>query len=223
MLNNRSIAFKLILFFGVGSGLILLFVLAYDTRYSRRMIEKNLEESARQLVSATVNKIDGILKPVQKVPENLACFMENNTLSEKEVVSLLKAVVERNPDIYGAAVAFEPDVFGRGGRHFAPYFYRTNKGLEFVDLGAPSYNYLSKDWYKIPKELGRPQWSEPYFDEGGGNIVMSTYSVPFYRSQAGKRQLAGVVTADISVERLKQVVSSIRILRTGFGVLISGN
>ncbi len=223
MLKNRSIAFKLILFFTAGSGLILLFVLAFDTRYSRRLIEKDLEESARNLVSSSVNRIDAIMKPVQKVPENLACFLENNTLSEKEVISLLKAVVERNTDIYGAAVAFEPEALGQGERHFAPYFYRTEKGLEFVDLGAPSYNYPLKDWYRIPKELGRPRWSEPYFDEGGGNIVMLTYSVPFYRTKVGKRQLAGVITADISVQWLKQVVSAIRILRTGVGVLTSGN
>ncbi len=223
MLNNRSLAFKLTLFFTLGSGLILLFVLAYDTRYSRRMIEKALEESARQLVSSSVNKMDAVLKPVQKVPENLACFLENNTLSEKEVISLLKAVAEKNTDIYGAAVAFEPEGSGQGERHFAPYFYRTQRGLEFVDLGSPSYNYLSKDWYTIPRELGRPQWSEPYFDEGGGNIVMSTYSVPFYRTKGGKRYLAGIVTADISLEWLRKVVSSIRILKTGYGVLISRN
>jgi sigma-B regulation protein RsbU (phosphoserine phosphatase) len=222
MLNNRSLAFKLILFFTLGSSLILLFVLAYDTRYSRRMIEHDLEESARYLVSSSVNKIDATLKPVQKVPENLACFLENSSLSEKEVISLLRAVVERNPDIYGAAVAFEPGVFGKR-RNFAPYFYRAKKRLEFVDLGAPSYNYLSKDWYKVPKGLGRPQWSEPYFDVGGGNILMLTYSVPFYRSKGGKRCLAGVVTADISLDWLKKVVSSIRILKTGYGIITSRN
>ena len=223
MLNSRSLAFKLILFFTLSSSLILLSVLAYDTRYLRKMIENDLEASARHLVSSTVNKLDAILAPVQKVPENLACFLENTALSEKEVISLLRAVVERNQDIYGATVAFEPDASGKGRRHFAPYFYRTKKGLEFVDLGDPSYNYLLKDWYKIPKKLGRPQWSEPYFDEGGGNIVMSTYSVPFYRTKGGKRYLAGVVTADISLEWLRRVVSSIKILKTGYGVLTSRN
>lgn len=217
MLNNRSIAFKLILFFTAGSGLILLFVLAFDTRYSRKMIEKNVEESARNLVSSTVNKIDGMLKPVQKVPENLACFLENNTPGDKELVSLLKAVMERNTDVYGAAVAFEPNVSGKRGRYFAPYFYRTQNGLEFADLGN---NYPSKGWYKGPKELGRPQWSEPYFEEGGG--VMSTYSVPFYRIKGGKRYLAGVVTADISLEQLRKLASSVKILKTGYGILISG-
>ncbi|RPI34309.1 MAG: HAMP domain-containing protein [Nitrospiraceae bacterium] len=223
MLNNRSLAFKLILFFTLSSGVILLIVLAYDYRYSRKMIENDLEVSARHLVSSTVNRLDAVLAPVQKVPENLACFLENTVSSEKEVISLLRAVVERNSDIYGAAVAFEPDAFGKGRKHFAPYFYRTQKGLEFADLGDPSYDYLSQDWYQIPKELGRPQWTEPYFDKGGGNILMSTYSVPFYWSKGGKRYLAGVVTADISLEWLRKVVSSIKILKTGYGILTSRN
>lgn len=223
MLNNRSLAFKLILFFTLSTSLILLLVLAYDTRYSRRMIENDLEESARHLVSSTVNKLDAVLAPVEKVPEDLACFLEITALSEKEVMPLLRAVVERNQDIYGAAVAFEPDASGKDKRHSASYFYRTKKGLEFADLGAPSYDYVSQDWYQIPKELGRPQWSEPYFDEGGGNILMATYSVPFYRTKGEKRYLAGVVTADISLEWLKKVVSSIRVLKTGYGILTSRN
>src|SRR5512139_3287256 len=111
MLNNRSLAFKLILFFTLSSGLILLFVLAYDFRYSRKMIENDLEESARHLVSSTVNRVDAVLAPVQKVPETIACFLENNAGSKKDVISLLRVVVERNPDIHGAAVAFEPDAF----------------------------------------------------------------------------------------------------------------
>jgi sigma-B regulation protein RsbU (phosphoserine phosphatase) len=223
MLNNRSLSFKLILFFTLSSGLILLAVLAYDYRYSKKMIENDLEVSARHLVSSTVNRLDAVLAPVQKVPENLAGFLENYTGSEKEVISLLRAVVERNPDIYGAAVAFEPGALGKGGRHFAPYFYRTQKGLEFSDLGDPSYDYFSRDWYQVPKELGRPQWSEPYFDEGGGNTLMSTYSVPFYRTKGGKRYLAGVVTADISLEWLRKVVSSVKLLNTGYGILTSRN
>jgi sigma-B regulation protein RsbU (phosphoserine phosphatase) len=223
MLNNRSLAFKLILFFTLSSGLILLFVLAYDFRYSRKMIENDLEESARHLVSSTVNRVDAVLAPVQKVPETIACFLENNAGSKKDVISLLRVVVERNPDIHGAAVAFEPDAFGKSKRPFAPYFCRTQKGLEFSDLGDRSYDYFSKDWYQIPKELGRPQWSEPYFDVGGGNILMSTYSVPFYRIKGGRRYLAGVVTADISLEWLRKIVSSIKVFKTGYGVLSSRN
>ena len=64
-------------------------------------------------------------------------------------------------------------------------------------------------------------WSEPYFDEGAGNIVMATYSVPFYRSDKEGRKLMGIVTADISLKWLQEMVSSIKIAETGYAFLIS--
>jgi sigma-B regulation protein RsbU (phosphoserine phosphatase) len=63
-------------------------------------------------------------------------------------------------------------------------------------------------------------WSEPYFDEGAGNIIMSTYSVPFYQILKGERKLLGIVTADISLAWLQKIVSSIKIAETGFAFLI---
>ena len=64
-------------------------------------------------------------------------------------------------------------------------------------------------------------WSEPYFDEGAGNIIMSTYSVPFYQILKGERKLLGIVTADISLAWLQKMVYSIKIAETGFAFLIS--
>jgi sigma-B regulation protein RsbU (phosphoserine phosphatase) len=68
-----------------------------------------------------------------------------------------------------------------------------------------------------------PTWSEPYFDEGAGNIIMVTYSMPFYRNIDGKRVFTGVVTADISLEWLQKIISSIKIGQTGYGFLLSKN
>jgi signal transduction histidine kinase len=79
------------------------------------------------------------------------------------------------------------------------------------------------DWYQIPKELGHAVWSEPYYDEGGGDIIMSTYSVPFYKTVAGTRRFLGVVTVDVSLQWLQAIISSIHISRTGYAFLISRN
>jgi hypothetical protein len=40
-------------------------------------------------------------------------------------------------------------------------------------------------------------WSEPYYDAGGGEAWMVTYSVPVYSSRKNPR-LIGVVTIDPS-------------------------
>ena len=132
-------------------------------------------------------------------------------------------VVENNSEVYGSTIAFEPYAYDKKFLYFAPYFCKSEGKIELTYLGGEGYRYFYLDWYQIPKELDRPCWSEPYFDEGGGNILMATYSVPFYKKVAGKRQFEGIVTADISLGCLQDLVSSIKVLQTGYGFLISKN
>jgi phosphoserine phosphatase RsbU/P len=221
MLKNRGIAFKLVVFFTLSSAIIFTLIFGYNYYVSRKTIEKNLEEHARTIVTNAMNKIETVLRATQKVPENIAYFLENSSYNEKELVQLIYTVVEKNEEIYGAAIAFEPYAFKKTSQYFAPYFYKPNQWIEFKSIDK-YYNYLYSDWYQIPKELKRPQWIEPYFGEGGG-IIMSSYSVPFYKKVDGKRQFKGIVIVDVSLEQLRNIVSSIKVLKTGYGFLISKN
>jgi sigma-B regulation protein RsbU (phosphoserine phosphatase) len=223
MLKNKSIVIKLILLYTLSGGLIFLLIFSLNYHFSRTLIEKKLEDNAKNLVLSKVNRIEATLLGVQKIPENLACFLESGSYTRESLLSLLRLLVGRNPDIYGAAIAFEPDGSDPKLNNFAPYFFKRNGRIEFVNLGKESYRYTGWDWYQIPKELNRPSWSEPYFDEGAGNVLMSTYSVPFYVDNKGKKKFAGILTVDIQLDRLQEVVSSIKVLQTGYGFLISRN
>ena len=86
-----------------------------------------------------------------------------------------------------------------------------------------TYQYHQKDWYTLPKNSNRPTWSEPYYDEGAGNIFMATYSLPFYKTIDGKRTFQGIVTADISLDWLVKIISSVSTLKSGYSFLISKN
>ena len=223
MWRNRGIAFKLILSTSVSSGLVFLLVFGLQYDSSRKMIEKDIEAKAESLALSKANMIETVLSSTQKIPENLACFLEKASHDEKDILPLLHGIVERNPEIYGSAIAFEPYPFEGKPSGFAPYFYRDHGKIAFSELSRESGGYFDLDWYQIPKELGRPQWSEPYYAGGGDKTLMATYSVPFYRESGGKNQLMGVVTADISLEWLQRIVASIKVLQTGYAVLISKN
>ena len=54
--------------------------------------------------------------------------------------------------------------------------------IDYHVLGSQNYDYPCMDWYLIPQLLKQEYWSEPYYDEGGGNIIMSTYAKPLYNS-----------------------------------------
>lgn len=93
------------------------------------------------------------------------------------------------------------------------------------------YDYLKGwDWYDVPKKkyLGTPvgpspltfaggeeekakmprlapgMWTVPYFDEGGGNILMCTYSAPFFKEGT----FAGVVTCDVTTDWIRHFLAS---------------
>ena len=221
IIRNRGIAFKLVFFILTSCTLIFLVIFGYNYLVSRRIIVRNIQDSAQNLALVTVNKIETVLRAVEKVPQNLAYSLEESQYRKKGLMNLLRSVVENNPEIYGATIAFEPYAFDKDSLYFAPYFYKSDGEIKYANLGEESYDYFSWDWYRAPKERDRPLWSEPYFDVGGGNVIMSTYSVPFYREVDGKKTFMGIVTADISLSWLQDLVASIKIGETGYGFLVS--
>ncbi len=220
--RNKGIAFKLVLFFTLSSAAIFTAIFGYSYFVSRRMIQKGIEENSSNLITTTTSKIEVLLSSAQKVPEQIAYFLENSSYDENELLQTLYTIVEKNPEIYGAGIAFEPYTFKKKEKFFAPYFYRESSSLISFKYLDKLYNYFFWDWYQIPKEVGLPEWIEPYFGEGGG-ILMSSYAVPFYKKINNQRQFAGVVVIDISLEHLRDIVSSINILNSGYGFLISKN
>ncbi|MCK5456886.1 MAG: HAMP domain-containing protein, partial [Melioribacteraceae bacterium] len=168
-------------------------------------------------------KIEDLLHRVEKIPANLARLVEDSDLSSGNLNNILKSVVYNNNEIYGSTIAFENIGPRNNQENFAPYFYMQNEKLNFMDLSKQSYDYHNQDWYKIPKDRDSAMWSEPYFDDGAGNILMTTYSVPFYKEEQNKKVFNGIVTADISLQWLDEITNSISIFETGFAFLISDN
>ena len=220
---KKGIAFRLALIFS--GSVILIFLIIFGLYYSftRAMIEKNTAENAKNLTLGTVARIEGILRSVQQVPENMAGALERGPVSREALLDMVRSAVEKNPELYGSAVAFAPYAFDNKSLYYSPYCFRDKGSLSFAWLGNANYRYFMQDWFQIPKELGMAQWSEPYYDEGGGNALMATYSVPFYRTVDGKRTFSGVITADISLQWLREMVSGIKILNTGYAFLLSRN
>ncbi|MBT6409809.1 MAG: SpoIIE family protein phosphatase [Nitrospina sp.] len=220
-MKNRGIVFKLISLILVTAVIFFLIVSNHNAKKTRSIFKGNLRNSAENLSYSTLNKIETIIKAVEKIPQQMAYSLEGSSHTKENLLLLIRQTVENNPELYGATIAFEPYMFDPDALYFAPYFYKQKGETKFTYIGSESYKYFSWDWYKIPKEKNKPMWSEPYFDEGAGNIIMATYSVPFYRDIKGKKQLMGIVTADISLAWLQEMVSSIKIAETGYAFLIS--
>lgn len=220
-MTRHSIAFKLAAFILSITFVILIVILGYNYYYSRQIILRQAEATSRNLARDTAGRIDAVLGGVEKVADNIAFSLEDATLSREEVLELNKRVLANNPEIYGMAIAFEPYFLETNKLYFAPYYFRSGGRISFSMLGSPSYRYFYMDWYQMPKELGKAVWTEPYHDSGGGRALMTTYSVPFYRTVDGQKVFAGVITADISLDWLESMLKKISIYDTGYAFLLS--
>lgn len=223
MLKNKSFAFKmsLTILIAVSSIFIISFLINYVN--TREIVFNYVKENARQTAYLNISKIEDVLNRVEKIPLNLARFVENSELSSNNLNSILQSVVLNNKEIYGSTIAFENKYNRVDQINSASYFYIQNNELNFVDLSETSYDYQNQDWYKIPKDRDSAMWIEPYFDKGAGNILMTTYSVPFYIGLQDEKVFRGIVTADISLQWLDEIINSISILESGFAFLISTN
>lgn len=84
----------------------------------------------------------------------------------------------------------------KGKAVFSPYWYRKSGGLAYVDLAAdPSYGINEQEWLTKPLQSGSGIWSNPYFDAGGGEIWMKTYSLPIRVNGT----IVAVATTDLQV------------------------
>ncbi|MBT5974411.1 MAG: serine/threonine protein phosphatase, partial [Flavobacteriaceae bacterium] len=219
-MKNKGIVFKLTSLILVTAVIFFLIVSNHNAKKTHSIFKGNLRETAENLSYSTLNKIESILKAVEKVPQQMAIYLEGSSYTQKELLLLIREVVKNNPEIYGSTIAFEPRMFDPDKLYFAPYYYKQEDEIKLTYIGSESYKYFSWDWYKHPKEKNKSIWSEPYFDKGAGNIIMATYSVPFYQNIEGEKKLLGVVTADISLEWLREFISSIKIATTGYAFLI---
>ena len=223
MIKRHSLSFRIITSVLLITVTLFILILSVYYYYTRRIIMESTQRYAIELAGNISGKIEQILLPMEKLPLMLAATMEMGVFHQDSLMPVLKSILKHNKNIYGTCLAFEPDFFPDKGKYYMLYAHREEDSIQTMILGGRDYSYFYMDWYQIPAMLRTPYWSEPYYDEGAGNVLMATYSVPFYCMQDGKRNFAGMATVDIELEWLTDIVSEVRIFETGYAFMISRN
>lgn len=164
-----------------------------------------LEESVRAngILYIVGQRIDAALVSVEVAVRNHLKDINENLNDPDALYRITRRMLEDNPAIVGSAIAFRPDYFPEKGTWYAPYSYRAGDTISSKQLGSADYDYHRMEWYQTTDSLKHEYWSEPYFDKGGGEMLMTTYSYPVM-DEAG--DLVAVVTADILLDYLKELV-----------------
>lgn len=207
--------------------LVFISVLGVNYYSSRQVLEDYVKDLAIATIQTAVNDTGSVLDSVANSAETLSSLVQSSLvqsgdikpgdIDKQGVLTTIQAVVRANPDVYGMTVALEPGVIDGTKTGFAPYYYRDGEQLHYSDLSDADYDYRQWDWYRRPLDSGQASWSEPYLDEGGGNTTMTTYSTPI----TDQGNVIGVATADLELAWLHQLVSKIKIGKSGYGFVVS--
>ncbi len=203
--------------------IVLGIALVHMERHSSNEIKANMT----RLASNYAARFDDAFRNAATIADTTARFMEiTPNITEKQIYELLSANVTQDPAIYGAAMAFAPNTDNKGDQGnldknlFCPYVYRKGDALTQMNITRDVLDWYSDprwEWWSIPKRTGKSTWTKPYFDEGAGNVLMVTYSAPFFRD--GK--LLGVTTVDIKLPTLKKNIGREIIGDVDFVILTS--
>lgn len=195
-------------------------IFLYNYFISRELLLRNVEQNVQSIGNADALQIENMLATSAKIIENISYTLGVDEYTLDDIESLLRLIVENNDEVFGSCIAFEPRVFDKDSVYYAPYVYKDKDGLTFKMLNSRDLDYFTQDWYAKPNKLGKALWTDPYYDDGGGNILMCTYSVPFYKDDDAKTFL-GIITLDISLEWLSEFVQKIEHYEEGYAFLIS--
>ena len=150
---------------------------------------------------------------------DLAATAETINYDEDSIRKIIYNTLTHNEQIFASTIAYEPYQFKPELLYWAPYYTRVpnNELLKFVQLGNPEYDYFKWDWYTLPKGTLKPVLSPPYFDFGGGNIWMVTWSAPFF-DEVGN--FKGVATSDIAFSQIQEIINKIQVGKKGYAFLL---
>ena len=185
--------------------------------YSVRGFQKEASKRAETQLSATRNEIMDIIDQAEAAIRNSVWIAQWCLDYPDSLPRVCQRIVEDNPVVVGSTVAIIPERYV-GHPLYAPYVHQVGDSLVLTSLATPEYNYPAQEWFRKPLELKDEYWSEPYVDTGGGEILMTTFSRPIENREG---RTSAVLTADISLEWLTEVVGNIQVYPHASSLLIS--
>jgi methyl-accepting chemotaxis protein len=165
--------------------------------------KENVDYLGQQIGISVENYLKGFESVIKALAEqDLAKEIMTNPDAEKALLRTLDTYVQSNPDILYI------------------YFGTEDKRMIMMpadDLG--DYDPRTRDWYIAAKEAGTFIWTDPYFDDTVGEMVV-TACQPVYDKA---NRFLGVMAADITLNTLNEQTKDIKIGEKGYPIIVDAN
>ena len=187
--------------------------------FTQREIKQEASLRAESELKSAENKIMDVVNQAEAAVRNSIWVAQWCLENPDSLERIPQRVVSENPVVVGSTMALVPGYSTRNPL-YAPYATRDLETgeIRMLSLATEEYDYPSMEWFTKPIELNDSYWSEPYFDENGGDILMTTFSMPVKDTNG---EVAAILTADISLDWLTDFVGEIKVYPNAFSMVVS--
>jgi methyl-accepting chemotaxis protein len=218
-------AAALALVFGASS-----FILSQGTNHS---LTKQTNALQADVAEKEANVVRSRLDQAATVADDIAAAalaVKSTGLTERSAQdALLKAILEKHPDILGTYTAWEPNALdGKDAQYagttghdasgrYVPYWNRGTGSIireALIDYDKPG----AGDYYQLPKNENRAVAMEPYvYPVGGKEVLMTSFTRPLTIDG----QFVGIAGVDVDLGGLNAQLGAIKPFETGLVALIT--
>ena len=171
---------------------------------SRLLLRKQVAEHVSSVLDNTVSRVSGCMTAVETAT-NVNGWMAQEFLNPDSLLNLTHRVVFFNSHVNGCSITTEPDVFPELGPFSA---YSIREGDSIVTTREGAYDYYDQIWYKQPKQLAKPCWTDPFDDYNDSSLytknIIASYCKPLYMDDG---RFIGVISSDLALNRLKEAIA----------------
>ena len=184
-----------------------IFVLSLGIFYlqSRYLIRQEAIERSNSILRTVIQRVSNYMGSIE-APTNANARLLEQHFTPDSLESISRRIVMLNPRILSCTVSIVPDMFPQYGRQFS--VYTVNDDGKISTVRETDFNYFDKPWYKVPVNMGKAGWVEPFEGHTEGTIdhneAVATYCQPL-RSETG--QIIGVIATDFSFRHLAKTIN----------------
>ncbi len=210
--EDRTIAYQIITFIFLFLFIIFSVYVGITRFLFSRVMTDNARDSVSHLAHETIYEIDGKFGRVEALGKTILELNNMKALTEEEFNHYLFSIVYEYPEVECITLAYDPAL--HNGLNAKSVFYESNRELV---LPYPNTDYQYMDWFQIPLTLEKKFWTEPWFDQFATRQVVVSFCLPIF---SGGR-CTGIIRLDTKLSDLQNMVTPLKLKRSGFAFLIS--
>lgn len=210
--EDRTIAYQIITFIFISLFIIFSIYVGITRFLFSRIMTDNARESVSHLAHETISEIEGKFNRIEALGRSVLELNNMHAMSEELLNHFLFSLVYEYPELECITIALDPNLQNKADAK--AIFYRQNQ--EIV-LPYPNADYQYLDWFQIPFSLQKKFWTEPWFDYQATNQLVVSFCLPMFSNG----RCVGIIRLDTKLSDLQNMVTPLKLKRSGFAFLIS--